>query len=124
MSQIIHKIKAINIDVVGATLSIVCGIHCVVFPLLMMAQPVLKDNFFFSESVEEAIILVSLIIASSSFTIGYLKHKRSTPFLLFAISFGVIVSLQFELLELEMLFMPVAGFLLALAHIYNHRLLH
>ena len=124
MSQIIHKIKAINIDVVGATLSIACGIHCVVFPLLMMAQPVLKDNFFFSESVEQAIILVSLIIASSSFTIGYLKHKKSTPFLLFAISFCLIVGLQLEAIELEMVFMPIAGFLLALAHIYNHRLSH
>jgi hypothetical protein len=124
MNQIIHKIKAINIDVVGATLSIVCGIHCVVFPLLMMAQPVLKDNFFFSESVEQVIILASLIIASTSFTMGYLKHKKSTPFLMFLVSFGLIIGLQLEVIEVEILFMPVAGFLLAMAHIYNHRLLH
>ena len=124
MSQLIHRMRAINIDVVGATLSITCGIHCVIFPLLMMAQPVLKDNFFFSESVEQVIILVSLIIASSSFTIGYLKHKKSKPFLLFAISFFLILGIQLGAIELEMLFMPIAGCLLAVAHIHNHRLLH
>ena len=120
----IQKIKSINIDIVGATLSIACVIHCVVFPMLMMAQPMLENNILFSEEVEQAIILVSLIIASSSFTLGYLKHKVSTPFLLFGISFLTILGIQLDFLELEMLFMPIAGFLLAIAHIYNHRLLH
>jgi len=124
MSQILHRIKSINIDLVGATLSVVCGIHCVVFPMLMMAQPMLKDNFFFGEPVEHAIILVSFIIASSSFTIGYLKHKKSLPFLLFAISFGLIISLHIGIMQMEMLLMPIAGFLLATAHVYNHRSLH
>lgn len=124
MERVLQRIKDINIDIVGATLSIVCGIHCVVFPMLMMAQPMLENNILFSHEVEQAIILISLIIASSSFTLGYLKHKVSTPFMLFAVSFAIILGIQLEFLELEILFMPIAGFLLAIAHIHNHRLLH
>ena len=124
MEEIKQRLKAVNIDIVGATLSIICGIHCVIFPLLLMIQPVLKNNFLFSEILETGIVAISLLIALTSFGIGYFRHQNLLPLALFSVSFLFILFLKAEVLSAEIIFMPVAGFLLAFAHLYNHRMLH
>jgi hypothetical protein len=79
------------IDSLGTTVSIVCAIHCSVFPLLVGVLPLLGLGFLLGDGVEKIFIAASLILAGSSFTWGFRYHRRFHIFV-FLLSALVLIS--------------------------------
>lgn len=68
--QVVHWL-----DTLGFSLSFLCAIHCVLFPLLIIALPLIGLSFLLDSFYEKMFLTFSLILASISLILGYLTHK-------------------------------------------------
>ncbi len=66
---------ALWLDNMGFSLSFLCAIHCLLFPLLIVALPLFGLSFLLDSFYEKLFLTFSLILASISLVLGYLTHK-------------------------------------------------
>jgi len=102
-------------DKIGIWTSVVCLIHCLVFPLLATTFPIFLQ---LDEKVELILIGTALFIGSISFMDNVIKHKYYLSLLLFITGFiGIFgsVILKFEPLNI------LGLFILILAHYLNYK---
>jgi hypothetical protein len=70
------KVLNIDIDVVGASASFLCAIHCAMVPLIVTFGMLSGVSFLANEVWDIVFIGVSVILAFSSLINGYRKHHQ------------------------------------------------
>jgi cation transport ATPase len=106
----------------GLSMSLLCGVHCLAFPFLVTLSPVLPVHLEGFESVEHAIILVSVLVAGLTFFKDYRKHNKLMPIVL-----GVVAVLLFGLSGMltadnEPVFVTGGSLLLIVAYGINYKM--
>ncbi len=105
-----------------AGLSLVCAIHCLMMPLLIVIAPLIGVGFMVEESFEVALIASILILAGGTLFMGFRQHRRMEPTaLLGAGIIGIIVSHFITPPRFEPWIMGAAGLCLASAQLLNRR---
>lgn len=112
-----------GLDVVGATLSFGCAIHCMVLPLVISILPLLGLSILGDHRFEQFMFATTIAIASLSLCWGVRRHgeRRILGLLLAAIAFFAIGGFEAHSTR-EALFVGFGGLCLATAHLVNRRL--
>ncbi len=76
MSSNSHKL-ALNLDSIGLTASLICAVHCALFPLFLLALTFYGMNFVAGPLLEYSLIIFSVLIGFFTFSHGYRNHHRS-----------------------------------------------
>lgn len=121
-----------KLDKLGMTLSFLCAVHCLVMPILLPFIPLLAGSFLSCESLDSAMMYITLLIAAPTLFRGYLKHRK------FRVPAVFLLSLLFFALRpetclhfhdgfhlhdaLHFVFAALAGFSLAVGHWLNLKL--
>ncbi len=118
--------KRINLDVVGFSASSLCAIHCLIFPVLVVAGNLSMATTAHNHIFENIILVVSAIVGGSSLLPAYYSHHGSLrPLMLFVAGMLVIISgrLTSELVYHAMI-TTFGAALVAWSHLYNWRMSH
>lgn len=102
-------------DKIGIWTSILCIIHCLLFPILAISFPI-----FLKLDIKVEIILISIafIVGSLSFINNAIKHKYYKSIILFMFGFGfILTSVIFE----KEIFNIIGLIILILAHYINYK---
>jgi hypothetical protein len=111
-----------RIDRLGASLSFLCALHCLLQPLLLLALPMVGLGFFLNENLETLFLTLTVILASFALLLGYRHHRNARVFPL--LGGGIIFIVASRLPFLESLEMPLAvagALLITSSHVINLR---
>jgi hypothetical protein len=114
------------LDKVGMTASSICGIHCLLMPLVFVLFPYASIAFLHGEMFEWGFILFSLTIACFAMVQGFFLHKQWIPLALATFGFGTFIGVKIgsphshETFSGALVFV-LAGALICMAHYLNHR---
>jgi hypothetical protein len=122
ISKVLTAGMKINLDGLGIAASILCAIHCAVLPLLFSSIPLLGINIVSNPFFEFGMIGLAFIIGANALRHGYRRHHhRFTPFVLFTIGFGFLLSKELLPVHRSWMVLPALVFIVA-AHVINFRL--
>ena len=111
------------LDRAGAFLSMACAVHCLALPLLVAALPLAGYGFLLSRNLETLFISGSLLLATSSFCLGYRLHREFRLLMILYLCTGMIVAGKSLITGPAGLWLAVPGALgLAAGHLFNRRL--
>ena len=117
----IRHAHAPSLDLIGASTSTLCAIHCAALPLVAAALPTLGIGWVGSGAVEWGLVGSSGLIAFLALRKGYRIHGRQAPRLVALLGFlAVVVSILLESLGGWVTVLRVlGGFTMVLGHILN-----
>ena len=74
---------------VGGWVSIACAVHCMLSPILLGLIPIFRAQSPLAETIEKALIGLSVLIGVSAIAAGYREHHRKSVIvmLLFSLAF-------------------------------------
>ena len=75
--------------------SLLCLVHCLALPLLLLALPALAGTFFESETFHIAAAALVVPAAALAFLLGYRRHRAPAPALLGSAGAASIVAALF-----------------------------
>ncbi len=112
-------------DVAGMAASILCLLHCMAMPLVILAFPMLglaHVHDTFHDTLIAAITLPVLL----ALVPGYLKHRDKTTLLVGCAGLAIFLGAVFVVSPLfgetaEAVFAVISGFMLLYAHLRNRR---
>lgn len=81
-------------DAAGVTLSLVCGIHCLLTPILLLFLPAIGEAFH-APIVHQVIAVAVTGIAAFALWRGYRRHHHMVPLILGAIGILIVWSALF-----------------------------
>lgn len=81
-----------KIDKLGACLSSLCALHCLVTPVLFGALSTLGLGFLLSERVELALFAVAVALAVMSAALGWRAHRRMAVLLAFIAAIATVLT--------------------------------
>lgn len=84
-------IKHEVVDKVCVWSSLLCSIHCLLTPVILIALPYIGMIFWANETAERLFIGTSATLAFGSVCYGYTKHRRCWIFI--PVSLGIVVLL-------------------------------
>lgn len=112
-------------DLIAATLSGLCIVHCLATPLLLtLGSSGLLLGVFGSEWFHYLMILPIAIFLVWSLPGGWCVHRKKTPFVLGLGGFLLLIASLMASHRAETLLSVCGGLLLVSAHLYNRQLLH
>ena len=111
-----------TLDVVGATASLACAVHCAAVALLLGVLPAV--SIISAHWIDWAFLGLSTAIGIAALGPGFRRHRLRTPLVLFAIGIGILVLTRVLHLVPEMLLVMVAAACLIAAHWKNRTALH
>ena len=104
--------------------SLLCLVHCLSLPLLLLALPVIAGTFFESERFH--ILAAALVVpaAALAFRFGYRRHRSLRPALFGLAGVACIVAALFPMLgePAAAAITAIGSLLLIGGHIFNWRL--
>lgn len=107
---------------VTAGLSLLCAVHCLMLPLLVVVAPLLGVGFLIEGSFEGSMVASALILAGGTLFMGFRQHRRLEPAALLAAGVaGIVVSHFLTPARFEPWIMGAAGLCLAAAQLLNRR---
>ena len=80
-----------RIDRLGARISFLCAIHCVVVPFAATVLPLVGFGFLADERVERTVLITSIALASASVCWGIRIHRQRRILLLFGVALFLIL---------------------------------
>ena len=113
------------VDRAGMALSLCCGLHCLLTPLLVGFAATLPIGVLFEESTEAALLTVAVVTGAVSLAPSYLlRHRRKRCLGIFAVGAGLLALAKLGDVghELEPWTVASGAVLLATAHLVNLRL--
>jgi cation transport ATPase len=112
----------LNWDILGATTSIACAIHCALLPIVMTSLPLFGVNIIHNQWFEWGMIFLAFFVGAYSLLHGFVKHHQSyIPVLVFCA--GALFLVLKQLLPMyEYLFLTIAVVLILYAHSRNYLL--
>ena len=109
----------INWDTLGFSASLICAIHCAIFPLLINSLPLLGIGFLSNIYFEAALLLIAILIGGTSLWHGYRKHHhRIVPLLFFSGGMGLFI-LNHLVSQYTYFLVITSTILIALAYFMN-----
>ena len=117
----------IFVDKVSISLSVLCAIHCLATPLIVVFLPSLAGLPLHDEAFHLWLVIAILPLSAFALTLGCKKHKRSRVLILGGIGLFVLIMtviLGHERLgeNWEKILTLLGASLVALGHILNYRL--
>ncbi|MCC7054157.1 MAG: MerC domain-containing protein [Gemmatimonadaceae bacterium] len=115
-----------SLDVVGATASLACAVHCAVVAVFLGAMPA-AASFLAAPWIEWIFLAASTLIGLASLLPGYRSHGLKTPLLLFTAGIAMLAVLRATHASpslAEMLVVIVAAGCLVSAHWQNRGAMH
>lgn len=82
-----------SLDMMGATASMVCAVHCAVVAIFLGVLPA-AASFLAKPWIDWAFLLVSVVIGAFALLPGYRRHKDRAPLLLFASGIAMLSALR------------------------------
>lgn len=113
------------LDVMGATASFACAVHCAAVALLLGVLPAL--SVMSAQWIDWAFLAISTLIGIAALGPGFRRHRLIAPLLLFTIGIGLLILTRVLRLQPsvpEMLLVLVAATCLIMAHWKNRTALH
>ena len=112
----------LNWDILGATTSIACAIHCALLPIVMTSFTLFGVNIIHNQWFEWGMIFLAFFVGAYSLFHGFIKHHQSyTPVLVFCA--GALFLVLKQLVPIyEYLFLAMAVALILYAHSRNYLL--
>ncbi|MBL0314205.1 MAG: MerC domain-containing protein [Holophagaceae bacterium] len=109
------------LDLIGASASTLCAIHCAALPLVAAALPTLGIGWLGSGAVEWGLVGSSGLIAFLALRKGHRIHGRQAPRVVALLGFlAVVVSIFLESMGAWVTVLRVlGGFTMVLGHILN-----
>ncbi|MCW8879831.1 MAG: MerC domain-containing protein [Kangiellaceae bacterium] len=113
-------------DKAAISLSIICVIHCLLLPLLVLILPSMATLWFNDETFHQWLLLAVFMSSSFALSKGYRQHKQFSIILWgsFGLSFLFLASLlgHDKVGELgEQSLTLIGAFIIAIGHIKNYR---
>jgi hypothetical protein len=91
MSSNSHKL-ALKLDSIGLTASLICAVHCALFPFLLLLLTFYGMNFVAGPLLEYSLIIFSVLVGLYTFSHGYRNHHRSfVPLIVFLSGLIIII---------------------------------
>ena len=126
MASIEHSPQARHtLDVVGATASFACAVHCALVALLLGVLPAV--SLISAHWIDYAFLGLSTVIGVYALVPGFRRHRLRAPLVLFSVGIGILVLTRVLRLQPsvpEMLLVIVAAACLTTAHWRNRTALH
>ena len=110
---------------ISAVLSILCAVHCVLFPIVLVSAPLIGLQFSQKHGLLEFLIFAIVVLAGGvSLFWGYFKmHQNSRPLVLMAFAIGLWLLVHIiEISYGETVLAATAGLLIAGSQIWNLKL--
>lgn len=113
------------LDGFAVTASVLCLIHCLVLPAILVALPVLATMLAVPESFHAIAFALALPTSALAIASGYRRHGRRWPFVVAGIGLTLLGTGAFAIdVEVaERVFSTAGAVLLAVAHVGNWRAL-
>lgn len=83
------------LDNIGFSLSTLCAIHCLIFPILLIVLPLLGMAFFLNATAEKVFVVGSVLLAALSIFYGFRHHKNWLPFTVYIVSAVLLLTATF-----------------------------
>src|SRR5688500_19022720 len=113
--------RRFNWDLLGATTSLACAIHCAILPLLISSLPLFGMELIDNIRFEYLMIVLTLIIGIISLWHGYRRHHHSlTPILLFMTGILLLFAKQ-RWHDYQLFFLPFAVLCIVVEHVINYK---
>jgi len=114
-------------DNMAIGLSLLCAIHCLALPLVMVLLPSLVASSLNDEAFHLWLVLAVLPISAYGLTMGCKKHQHYRVLIMGGIGLSILaitLSLGHQTLgdTLEKMFTVIGASIVALGHIWNYRL--
>ena len=111
-------------DLVGLTLSLLCAVHCLAFPVALSVMPVLGNSAVFSHTTEYLLMAAGFAFGGYVFVHDWQHHRVLLPLILFFSGALVMVIREaglFTLPEMELTLIGSALSVAAFAVNWKHR---
>lgn len=114
------RIKTNSLDKAGMCVSVVCMVHCMSIPFLLVIGFDSVLSLVDQEWIEWTIIIVALFIGLGAFLSGYLAHRKHFVPTLFVAGFLLIINGESVVNQWVSLALSLSGAALVLyAHVQN-----
>jgi hypothetical protein len=115
-------------DRFGATASFLCAVHCALLPLVIAALPAIGLGFLANHRFERGFIAFASVLALTTFTIGFRRHRRFRAFWflvpgILLLAAGIAVDFD-QSAAAHAVLVSIGGTLVAASHLTNLRLAH
>lgn len=111
------------LDGFAVTASLLCLIHCLMLPLLLIAVPVLATMLTIPESFHAVAFAIAVPTSLLALAAGHARHRRRMPALLTVVALALlgIGAFAIERETAERIVTSLGAVLLAVAHLLNWR---
>lgn len=83
------------LDNMGFSLSMLCAIHCLFFPILLVILPLMGMGLLLNATAEKAFVIGSVAMAALSLCWGFKIHKQWKALLLYLVGAIMLLSATF-----------------------------
>ncbi|WP_101925071.1 MULTISPECIES: MerC domain-containing protein [Luteimonas] len=115
-------------DRVGFAASLLCAVHCALFPLLLALLPAFGLNLGGWIDIDQAFVVFATLLGATTLTLGYRRHRAFRAWALLVPGLALVWIGSFSHLHdhtvTHAVVMTIGGVLLAGAHLWNLRLTH
>lgn len=114
-------------DKAGICLSVICIVHCILTPLLLLALPAMQMFEWWHGSLHIIFAVIIPLLALAAFIPGYKLHKDARVFKIALIGFviviaGITLPHELEIEWLEPVLSIIGSLFLVRAHLMNRNL--
>ncbi len=114
-------------DKAGICLSVICIVHCVLTPVILLALPAMQIFDWWHGSLHIVFAVIIPLLALAAFIPGYKLHKDSRVFKIALIGFalviaGITIPHELEIEWLEPVLSIAGSIFLVRAHLVNRNL--
>lgn len=114
-------------DRLAISASVLCMLHCVATPLLLIAAPVISSTFLADEAFHQALVMFVLPTSLLALFLGCKNHRDNQVLVLGGLGLTTLVAVAFFGHDLlgeigEKVATVISGAMLAFAHLRNYRL--
>ncbi|MCD9028237.1 MerC domain-containing protein [Luteimonas sp. BDR2-5] len=115
-------------DRFGFAASLLCAVHCALFPVLLALLPAFGLSLGGWIDVDQAFVVFATLLGATTLTLGYRRHRAFRAWALLLPGLALVWAGAFTPLHDHSIthaaVMTLGGLLLAGAHLWNLRLTH
>ena len=89
-------LQKFNLKYIAPIASVVCAIHCVATPLVMVILPIISISLLITETIDWILLLLSLVFNLANLCFGFNKHKSYKALRILGIGTGLLLIAKLE----------------------------
>ncbi|MBT1450195.1 MerC family mercury resistance protein [Glaciecola sp. XM2] len=111
------------LDKMGVWVSAMCGIHCLILPILLPALPIIASTFVAQDWFERSILTISIIIGFAALFIGFRQYHRQL-YPMYSLGLGAVIYWNKDIFghDYEPFTVAAGALFIIAAHLINLRL--